>query len=67
MPDESSEKLWSVSDLAAYCGVPIATVYQWSHRNTGPRALKIGRHLRFRPSDVRSWEEQQVVSPGPAA
>ncbi|MGI8753977.1 MAG: helix-turn-helix transcriptional regulator [Acidimicrobiales bacterium] len=34
---------------------PLATVYQWNHRGTGPKALKIGRHLRFRRSDVDAW------------
>ncbi|HUC37959.1 MAG TPA: helix-turn-helix domain-containing protein [Acidimicrobiales bacterium] len=47
--------LWDVEDLATYLKKPAATLYQWHHRGIGPRALKVGRHLRYRPSDIESW------------
>jgi excisionase family DNA binding protein len=50
-----TEKLWSVDDLASYLGVPRATVYVWSSRRIGPRSVRVGRYLRFRPADVEAW------------
>ena len=38
-------------------GVPVATVYAWRSRGQGPRGLKIGRHVRYRLSDVEEWVE----------
>lgn len=52
--------LATVEQVAEYCGVPIATVYQWSYRKTGPRTLKVGRYLRYRWSDVDTWLDQQA-------
>jgi excisionase family DNA binding protein len=53
-----TEHLWSVDDLASYLGVPRATVYVWSSRGIGPRAVRVGRYLRFRRADVEAWLDQ---------
>lgn len=42
-------------EVSAWLGVPVATLYQWRHRNRGPRASRVGRHLRYRTADVESW------------
>lgn len=47
-------------ELADYCGVPLGTVYQWSYRGSGPRGVKVGRHLRFRWPDVEAWLDEQA-------
>lgn len=38
-------------------GVPRKTVYKWcyEHRTTGFPYYKIGRHLKFRFSEVENW------------
>ncbi|MEU7178835.1 MULTISPECIES: helix-turn-helix transcriptional regulator [Streptomyces] len=48
-------KLATAQELADYCGVPLTTVYQWSHRGGGPRMIKVGRHLRARWEDIERW------------
>lgn len=48
-------------EIAAYCQVPIGTIYQWSSRGGGPKFLKVGRHLRARWEDVESWLSAQVI------
>ena len=47
--------LISVNELAQYLGVPIDTIYKWNHSGTGPRFAKVGRHVRYRMSDVECW------------
>lgn len=56
-----TDGLMSVSDLAQYLAVPKATIYQWRYRGRGPKALRVGRYLRFRRSDVDRWLETRTV------
>lgn len=49
------EPLWTADDVAAFLGVPKGTLYQWRYLGQGPRASKVGRHLRYDPADVRAW------------
>lgn len=55
------DPLWSVEEVAAFLGIPVATLYQWRYRRTGPRAAKVGRHLRYDPADVRAWLDRQAA------
>lgn len=59
------EQLLSIEDLAAYLDVPRQTIYDWRVDGRGPRALKIGKRLRFTATDVRAWVDAQAEgSPG---
>lgn len=46
-------------ELAEYVNVPLATVYTWNYEGTGPKCIKIGRHCRYRWSDVENWLVQR--------
>lgn len=46
----------SNEQLAERYGVPLATVRKWRHERTGPPAVKVGRHVRYRLADVEAWE-----------
>lgn len=58
------EPLLTVNDLAAYLDVPVKTIYTWRHRSTGPRGIKVGRHLRFRWVDVEMWLAELAADDG---
>ena len=47
-------------------GIPIDTIYRWNHQGTGPKALKVGKHLRYRPEDVEAWLDGREAGPGAA-
>lgn len=49
------EKLLSAEEVSDYLGVPVNTLYQWRHKGTGPTAFRVGRFLRYDPTDVRRW------------
>ena len=53
------EPMLSVSDLADYLGVPVSTVYDWRSNGLGPVGHRLGKHIRFALSDVRTWLESQ--------
>jgi excisionase family DNA binding protein len=56
-------RLRSAQEVADYLGVPLTTLYQWRTKNAGPRAIRVGRHLRFRQEDVDAWVEQHLDEP----
>lgn len=47
----------TVDQLADYLMVPKATIYVWRRDRKGPPGVRVGRHLRFRTSDVEAWLE----------
>lgn len=46
--------------VAEYLNVPLNTVYDWRRKRTGPRASKVGVHLRYRWSDVEQWLDERA-------
>jgi len=54
--------LWTVQDVAIYLGVPVATLYAWRKKRTGPPGARVGKHLRYDPETVRSWFKQQCTN-----
>lgn len=49
------DRLMTVEEVADYLNVPVSTLYQWRHKGTGPRAFRVGRFLRYDPSNIRAW------------
>lgn len=45
--------------LAEYLGLPLATVYKMNSEGTGPRRIRVGKHVRYRKSDVERWLSQR--------
>ena len=58
---DGENRLLSVTELAEYLAVPVATLYAWRYRGEGPPALRVGRYLRYRWSDVQRWLELRVA------
>jgi excisionase family DNA binding protein len=58
-----SERRLTPEDLAERLGIPLATLYGWNSKGTGPRYLRVGRHVRYREVDVIAWENSRVVEP----
>ncbi|GAA4041037.1 hypothetical protein GCM10023063_28490 [Arthrobacter methylotrophus] len=47
-------------DLALRLGVPLSSIYGWRSQHKGPRAMRIGKHVRYRIVDVLTWEQLQL-------
>ena len=56
---ETIARLWTVQDVSTYLGIPVMTLYHWRRTGYGPRGTRVGRHLRYRPEEVRAWFENQ--------
>jgi len=51
-----SAEFFSPEGLAEYLDLPsVRTVYAWRAKGTGPRGHSVGKHVRFRRSDVEAW------------
>lgn len=53
--DDAVHRLWTVQDLSNFLGIPVDTIRGWRSKKYGPRAQKIGKHLRYDPAEVRRW------------
>jgi hypothetical protein len=47
--------LITIAELAAFLSLPVKTLRDWRYTGVGPRALRVGRHLRYEPDEVRRW------------
>jgi excisionase family DNA binding protein len=57
------ERLLSAQEVAHLLAVPLSTLYGWRYKGTGPRAYRVGKHLRYRGSDVGAWLETVADDP----
>lgn len=48
----------SPEQLASYIDVPERTLEEWRRKGTGPRCVRIGKHVRYRLRDVDAWMEE---------
>jgi excisionase family DNA binding protein len=55
-----NDKLWGIKDVAEYLDIPLQTLYQWRSRGYGPPGIRLGRHVKYRPDDVRAWVAAMV-------
>jgi excisionase family DNA binding protein len=59
-PDTVHDRLLSPAELADYLGIPTQTVYQWRHRGESPPGYRVGRHVRYRWTDIQAWLHDQA-------
>ena len=45
----------SIDEVARRLAVPKTTLYGWRYKGVGPRSHRVGKHLRYRWSDVLAW------------
>ncbi len=56
----TDSRLLTTPEVAQYLGIPVATLYQWRTRGIAPRAVRVGKYLRFRRADVDAWVERHT-------
>jgi excisionase family DNA binding protein len=53
------EVLWKPEEAATYLGIKTATVYAWVERGSIPFLRIGGRLVRFNPSELVRWAQDQ--------
>lgn len=68
VPAADKQSLMSPAELAAFLGgeFPEKTLANWRSQGSGPKFLKIGRHVRYRSADVEAWLSSREVEAGAA-
>jgi excisionase family DNA binding protein len=59
--DRSGKSTLTDIEVASRLGVSRFTVRSWRLKGVGPRFLKMGRAVRYRPQDVDEYERQALV------
>jgi DNA-binding transcriptional MerR regulator len=59
MSDRKIAPLWTVQEVAEYLQVPVQTLHSWRSQGSGPPAKRIGKYLRYQPTDVLAWVDGQ--------
>lgn len=54
-PLAATHDLLTPDQLAEYLDIPRKTLFEWRSRGGGPPGIKVGRHVRYRMSDVQAW------------
>ena len=54
--------LWGIEAVSRYLAVSKDTIYAWRKSDYGPSAIKVGKHLRWRPESVVAWAKEQELS-----
>lgn len=56
----SRRPLAGSAEVAEYLDVPLGTLDQWASRGGGPRFSKVGKHRRYRWTDVEKWLDEKA-------
>lgn len=56
----AQSRLLTPTEVAEQLGVPVKSLYVWRTKNGGPRGIKVGKHLRYRQTDLDAWIESQA-------
>lgn len=49
----------TVTQLAERLQVSVNMIYRWNSDGTGPKYMRIGKHVRYRVRDVEAWERSK--------
>lgn len=54
------QPLLTAVDVSQALGVTTGQLAQWRHLGRGPRFIKQGRFVRYRPADIDAWLDAQT-------
>jgi predicted DNA-binding transcriptional regulator AlpA len=57
----ADDPLLTPEEVSELLTIPTKTLANWRCARTGPLALRVGAHVRYRQSDVLSWLDERVV------
>lgn len=48
-------KLLPPEEVADLLNIPVDLLYHWRYQRTGPPAIRVGKYLRYDPSELERW------------
>lgn len=62
---ETTEDRWLTrAEVAERLQIPLGTLADWACKGTGPPYARFGKHVRYRLSDLLTWENGQFAARG---
>ena len=61
------QALLNEHDVARITGLSVASVRRWRLLRQGPKYIKIGAAVRYRPEDIGAWLASRPTGGGPQA
>ena len=62
--NERLQSLLNVFEVARITGLSVASVRRWRLFRRGPKYLKIGAAVRYKPEDISAWLESRPTGGG---
>jgi excisionase family DNA binding protein len=53
-------RFMTAAELADEFQIPLKTLYRWRMEGIGPRAIRVGRHLRYERAEVDRWAAERA-------
>ena len=60
-PTSDTTRALTEREVAELQGLSVATLRAWRHRGKGPRFLRLGRSVRYLPSDLADFVRASAV------
>lgn len=58
--DAERRPFFTPGELADHLRMSNATLAGWRYKGIGPRFVKVGKRVLYRPADVDAWLEEQT-------
>lgn len=55
------ERHLSFAEIAERLNIPLRSLYQYNKEGRGPRTIRVGRHLRVSPEELKDWLEGHTL------
>jgi excisionase family DNA binding protein len=59
--------LLTTAQVAEILGVKVDTIEKWRYQNRGPKFIRVGGLVRYRPSALEEYLQAQTVETDPVA
>lgn len=53
--------LLTPDQVSEYLDVPLGTLANWRYQGRGPAFVRLGRHVRYRATDIAEWISSLLV------
>lgn len=67
LPTKALEPLFTERDVARVTGLSLASIRRWRLLRQGPRFIKLGAAVRYRPEDLAAFLDSRPAGGGSTA
>ena len=57
-----AKRFWTAEEVEQEFGVTRKTLYRWRQFGLGPRAIRVGRWLRYPADEIEKWVAERAAA-----